>query len=459
MTASLPVRQHPIFRLLPALLVGWALSPGRLAALIAPPPAFVGATPGIPRASGTGPRQEPAPPGFDAGSAIVYLVTFGPGPRVWERFGHNAIWFRDSLGGDGPAYDFGRFDFDEPGFVLNFARGRMFYWMGRDPGAALINWYVGQGRSAWLQRLALVPEARVRLRDSLEAQLGRDRGRYRYDYYRDNCSTRVRDAIDLAVGGAVRAQLDAATGGNTYRLHTRRSFEGSLPVYAGVMIALGPSVDRPISAWQESFLPGELQRHLRDVTVTGVDGVARPLVSAEVTIAESDAFLVPEHPGRGPILLFPALGVGLGLGLALLGRRGRSRAAARRGFLSLAGLWALAAAILGLVLLWFWGFTDHLDAHRNANVFQFNLLALALLVGLSRAAAGTPQGAKSARVWALTALVAACLGPGIEWLVGWGQQNAEVAGLAVPAYLGVYLGLAGWGASAPVPFANPPGPR
>ncbi|HEX9754952.1 MAG TPA: hypothetical protein VGA42_04560, partial [Gemmatimonadales bacterium] len=49
----------------------------------------------------------------DGSRLAVYLVTFGPGPQVWERFGHNAILFRDSVTGEGPAYDYGRFDFRE----------------------------------------------------------------------------------------------------------------------------------------------------------------------------------------------------------------------------------------------------------------------------------------------------------------------------------------------------------
>ena len=399
--------------------------------------------------------------GEGATGGTVFLVTFGPGPKVYERFGHNALWFRDSLAGDGPAYDFGRFSFEEPGFVLNFARGRMFYWMGREAsGAALINAYLDRGRSVWLQRLAIPPAAAAAMRDSLEAQLAREGGRYRYDYYRDNCSTRIRDAIDLATGGAVAAQLQSAPGGTTLRFHTRRSFQSMLPIYTGVMISLGPSVDRPISKWDEAFLPMELQEHLRGVTVTDSAGHQQPLVLSETAVAETDAYRVPDAPSGAPKLILPLIGVALGLSAAAVGRRASGSAGARRAFLALGGLWALAGTLLGLVLLGFWGFTDHVVTHRNANVFQFNLLSLALLVALSRLAAGRPRATRSARLFALAVVVGSVAGPVIELLLRWGQQNAEVTGLALPVHLGVYLGLLGWNAaSGPAPSAAPPAPR
>ena len=74
---------------------------------------------------------------------------------------------------------------------------------------------------------------------------------YRYDYYRDNCSTRVRDALDRVLGGDPRADWGGPTG-TTYRSHTRRLTTEDLPLYTGLEDGLGEPVDRPIDEWEES---------------------------------------------------------------------------------------------------------------------------------------------------------------------------------------------------------------
>jgi hypothetical protein len=397
----------------------------------------------------------------DGSRLAVYLVTFGPGPQVWERFGHNAILFRDTVIGEGPAYDYGRFSFEEKRFVLKFARGEMWYWMGREAGVEMIDRYLRLGRSVWIQELTLPPAARARLLDSLEANYARERGLYRYDYYRDNCSTRIRDMIDLVAGGAIRAALETAPSGVSYRFHTRRSLENNLLFYGGVMTALGPDADRPISKWEEAFLPMELQRHIREVEVLDPSGRLVPLVKGEIAVAESGLHGVPAQPSREPLLVSLGFGAGIGLVIALLGRLGSRRAAARRLFIVFAGLWELAAGLAALLILWFWVLSEHTVAHRNANIFQFNLLALVVLVSLSAVASGRVRGAgRAARLFAVATAVVSLAGPVVQFLTGWGQQNAEVVGLALPAHLGVAIGLVSvTGSPSLLPSEAPPAPR
>src|SRR5688572_9378596 len=76
------------------------------------------------QAQGTPPQR--ARPGE---RLTVFLATFGQGDQVWEQFGHNAIWIRDSAAGTITSYNYGMFSFGEPGFITRFMRGRMLYWM------------------------------------------------------------------------------------------------------------------------------------------------------------------------------------------------------------------------------------------------------------------------------------------------------------------------------------------
>src|SRR5919204_64489 len=69
--------------------------------------------------------QEPltistAEPGSDL---TVYLLTFGWGDAVWERFGHNAIWIKDRAHNTDITYNWGMFDFNQPHFIWRFVTG------------------------------------------------------------------------------------------------------------------------------------------------------------------------------------------------------------------------------------------------------------------------------------------------------------------------------------------------
>jgi Domain of unknown function (DUF4105) len=71
-------------------------------------------------------RPSARPPGSEL---TVYLMTMGPGKRVWERFGHNAIWIHDPVRGTDQTYNYGLFDLRQENFLLRFIQGRMWYWM------------------------------------------------------------------------------------------------------------------------------------------------------------------------------------------------------------------------------------------------------------------------------------------------------------------------------------------
>lgn len=79
----------------------------------------------------------------------VSLVTYGPGQVYWERFGHNALVFRDPLSGRGTSYNYGMFDFEEADFMLNFALGRMQYQIAAEDADEEIAWYRSEDVPSW----------------------------------------------------------------------------------------------------------------------------------------------------------------------------------------------------------------------------------------------------------------------------------------------------------------------
>ena len=387
----------------------------------------------------------------------VYLMTMGPGAQVWERFGHNAIWIHDPASPPDTTYNYGLFDFGQENFLLRFIRGQMWYWMAGFPAEPYVRTYVRDNRSVWLQELNLPPSARLELREFLRWNEQPENRFYHYDYYRDNCSTRVRDALDRVLGGAIEAQTARLPTGTTYRFHTLRLTANDPPVFTGLLLGLGPGVDRPISAWEEMFLPMALREHARRVVLPGPDGGTVPLVAGEQTLFESTA---PAPPAAPPWWLpwYLLLGSALGGIAALLGRvagAGRGRWA-RVGLGLFAVLWGVIGGVGGVVLSVLWAFTDHVMAYRNENLFQVNplLLALALLVPLGLA--GGRRAARWARAVALVLADLALLGFVVQVLPGVDQVNGPVIALLLPIHLGVAAGL--WPATRPAPVPVPPRP-
>ncbi len=423
---------------------------GALAALLAP------LLPAASHAQEVGALPPPvAPLAGDAavpGSELtVYLVTMGPGDLVWEKFGHNALRIVDRARGTDVSYNWGIFDFAAADFIPRFLKGSMRYWMAGYPSEPMIAAYAETDRAVWQQELALTPAQRVRLRDMAETNALPENAYYTYDYFLDNCSTRVRDLLDAVLDGALRARFDTAATGTSYRFHTRRLTQDGLPIYTGMDLVLGQPGDRAITAWEEMFLPLRLQEHVRLLAVAGPDGAPRPLVAGETTLYE--ARRAPEAEAPAPFLpAYVAIGLAIGLLLALLARRATRRGGAAA-FATLGTVWALVVGLLGLVMTLTWTVTDHQFMYRNENLLQFSPLALLLafaLPGFARRRTGMLAPALAALV-ALSSL----LGLVLQALPAFHQVNGEAIALALPGNLALAWGVwrlraLGTGTSAPL---------
>ncbi len=323
-------------------------------------------------------------------SLRVFLLTFGKGEAVWERFGHNALWVHDPGAGTDRAYHYGLFDMSRAGFMVDFLQGRMFYSMGEVDALRLIDAYRRMGRPATIQSLNLSREQIRELQEFLEWNMRPENRGYRYDYFRDNCSTRVRDALDRTLGGQLSAALRGRGTNMTYRSEALRLTADDPLLTLGLDVGLGPLADQRLDRWQLAFIPMRLRDDVRTITVLR-DGRSVPLVTGERHL---DARGVPDgqievsgEATGGRLGWMLALGLACALLFAALGwgatRPGADRLGATiaRWTLGLAGAaWGLLAGGIGVILAGLWLFTDHQFAHANENLFQANPLALGLAV-------------------------------------------------------------------------------
>jgi hypothetical protein len=187
----------------------------------------------------------------------------------------------------------------------------------------------------------------------------------------------VRDALDAALGGAIRAQLIAPSRGFTYRMDTLRLMRPDPALMVLLDAGLGPFADKRLSYWAESFVPMEFMRYVREVKVRDDAGNLVPLVARETII---DAGRLPEPPDYPSNWIWQALGIGIAIGLGLLAlARSRARTWARATFAASASLIALTCGIAGLVLIGLWTLTDHVSAWHNENILLLNPLCLLLV--------------------------------------------------------------------------------
>ena len=194
-------------------------------------------------------------PAVPANGAEAWLVTFGPGEIYWERFGHNAIWLREPAVGLDHTFNFGYFDFEQENFLLNFARGRMLYFSVAQSASREFDFYRQENRSIRLQKLNLSSSQYQQLRDHLVNEIKPENRNYRYDYYLNNCSTRIRDALDIALDGALSARTEAIPANLNFRDQTRRLTQMQFWFYLGLELSLGSPVDRAVTRWDEMFIP------------------------------------------------------------------------------------------------------------------------------------------------------------------------------------------------------------
>ncbi|HEY2346421.1 MAG TPA: DUF4105 domain-containing protein [Xanthomonadaceae bacterium] len=356
----------------------------------------------------------------------IGLVTMGPGEEYWARFGHDAILVDDRA--DDPAseptlYNFGYFNPDAPDFFLHFAEGRAEYQLVALPARVDLAQYAQAGRGASLQWLAFTPAQAIKLQQRLEWNVRPENATYPYDYFTKDCTTRVRDALDYALDGNLHAQLSTPSHGLTYRAEAVRLGAPDWWLGLSMHFALGPYADRPLSLWDEAFIPSRLQDSLR--TVRTADG--KPLVTAEVTLLPQR---LPPAPSDVPQwrMWFVLAGFGLAA-LFLIGSRYAPRSTA-----ALAGLFWLKCGLLGTGLIAIWCFTTHVAIWGNENILLTSPLCFALLPG----AWATLRGRAPAR-WHAHALLLVALSAGaalfLKCLPFRIQSNGDWIALLLPIHL------------------------
>jgi hypothetical protein len=368
----------------------------------------------------------------------VFLVTMGEGQYYWEKFGHNALWFHDPAQGVDLAYNWGTFDFEEPGFLGRVLSGNMRYWVDAVPSRLLFDYYRYYDRSIVLQRLNLTPVQAAQALAYSRWNALEDNKYYSYDYFRDNCSTRVRDVIDRALGGDLRRATDTMRTAHTYRGESVRLVDDMKLTQLGINAALGQPSDQPLSVWEDMFVPARMQQALSDLSVAGPGSAPVRVVAEERVLYESRSHAArSDAPSLAPSYLVAGAAIALTiLAGALFAERRRLWDIV---FRVEATAWAALTGLLGLLILLAWLTTQHVFWYRNENLLLLNPLALflAVLIPLS----GRRRWLRPAAICAVLVAMLAAIALILKGVPGFSQDNLAMICLVLPVHFAVAFSL------------------
>ena len=306
-------------------------------------------------------------------NAEISILTFGPGKYLNDAFGHNAFRIKDRSRGIDVAYGYGRYDFDAPNFYLKFAQGKLNYLISKNNFSDIYQFYASEDRTIDEQLLSLSQRQKQTLYDFLINNYKPQNRRYLYDFFYDNCATRIRDVAQTATSNKIIFSETATYQPKTYRTliheHVGRNSWGSF----GIDLALGSVIDRPTSSIEQMFLPKYIHSSFEHATLSD-----RPLVTAQKTL-----YKAKEHSGyKSPVLVSPFVILTI-LALCIIYityKDKKSQSRSRWLDILLFGL----TGMIGIVLLLLWFATDHTAMGYNYNLLWAFPLNLVVIIQLSR---------------------------------------------------------------------------
>lgn len=188
---------------------------------------------------------------------VIELVTMGVGARIWERHGHIVLCVRYPDARRDACYNYGIGDFARPVQMgWGFFRGTNSFWAGADTPADMLYIYRYTDRTIWAQALPLTQPQKQQVIAKLQDDVREENKYYSYDHFWDNCTTRVRDILDEATGGQLRALgPEGAPDTRTFRALARQGFYGMRLPLLITDLAMGRSTDRVPTFYERMFLP------------------------------------------------------------------------------------------------------------------------------------------------------------------------------------------------------------
>ncbi|WP_248723482.1 DUF4105 domain-containing protein [Seonamhaeicola sp. ML3] len=305
-------------------------------------------------------------------SAEISVLTVGPGSSLNDAFGHSAFRVKDTNNNLDVVYGYGEYDFEAPNFYLKFAQGKLNYLLSKDQFSRFYQRYVYYNRTIKEHVLNLSQKEKQDLCNYLANNYKPENRRYLYEFFFDNCATRIKDVVNIATEDNITYNNPEEFEAKTFRYliydHVDRNSWGSL----GIDIALGSVIDRQATPEEHMFLPENIYKFFE--VATKKDGSA--LVKNSNTIFTQ----IPRKPSDS-VFSSPLFILGI-VSLFILYITYKDFKKRKRTIWLDIVLFALTG-LIGILILLLWFATDHKGTHQNYNflwAFAFNIIMIGQLL-------------------------------------------------------------------------------
>lgn len=299
-------------------------------------------------------------------SLRISLLTCSPGDEIYNSYGHSAIRVQDMHNGFDVVFNYGTFDFGTPFFVPKFLRGTLDYMLSASNFQRFIATYQREQRGVVEREFILSTSQKEEMEQFLFFNLQPENRFYRYDFFFDNCATRIRD-IAFRITNKDSQKSKKLSDTETFRdcLHyfvTQNEWYG-----AGIDLILGVRTDKYISAYDKAMLPDFLEELL----------VNENLVGEPHVILERANSAKPTSPLATPISISVIMSIVI---LALTVYEVKK------------GIWLkwvdyilfVVMSLLALLFWFLWVISEIKITTYNVNVLWASILYIPLIIGMLR---------------------------------------------------------------------------
>jgi hypothetical protein len=309
-----------------------------------------------------------------SGSAIrAYLVTCASGTEIYSVYGHSALRIVNIDNGSDVVYNWGVFDFATPHFALKFAKGRLDYMVDDTSLQNFLKEYIYEKRSVYEQKVNLEPEEIQKLLALLVENLKPENIKYRYDFFYDDCSTRIRDLLEKTLGSKLLYPPEEKKDQPTFREKVGKYQKPYPWLDLGINLIMGHPGERETTFRDNMFLPLDLQVCLSQALVNR-NGRMIPLLQNPDILLHFDPPVIKSRFYTTPVFLFTLLLVSIIILLSLNRKKKFNR------ILDL--LLFTVFSVLSLLMIFFNFFTDHIEMKWNLNILWLSPFVLICLTSL-----------------------------------------------------------------------------
>ncbi len=300
----------------------------------------------------------------------VYLITCNPGTETYSIYGHSALRIVNEVTNADLVYNWGVFDFATPNFAWKFAKGRLEYMLAVESMNDFLATYLYEKRAVYSQRINLLPEETRNLMSLIAENLKPENVKYRYDFFYDDCSTRIRDLLEKSVGSVLLYPPDESIDAPSFRTMTGK-YQAHFPwLRFGIDLIMGSPGDKKATFRDMMFLPIDMQNCLGE-TVINRSGKMVPLLQNPEVILNFD---LPEYKSKrllAPENVFAAILIALLIIIPMLKRK--------LIFNAIDAVIFLLFSVLACLMIFFNFFTDHQQMKMNLNIIWLNPFILICL--------------------------------------------------------------------------------